>query len=167
VLERGTPPDAVYAFKHALVRDVAHGSLLRNARQQLHAQIAKALEAQLPELMETGPSYSRSTMPKPGSSSNPSPIGARRAEAPPTARRWQKRPLSTKSGGTSWHRCRKLRNVSGRSSNFTALWVRCGKSLGELAAETGRAYARARELWERLGSPAEFLGVSFGQSRYT
>jgi len=55
VLERGTPPDAVYAFKHALVRDVAHGSLLRNARQQLHAQIAKALEAQLPELMETRP----------------------------------------------------------------------------------------------------------------
>ena len=32
VLQRGTPPDAVYTFKHALVQDTAHGSLLRNAR---------------------------------------------------------------------------------------------------------------------------------------
>jgi hypothetical protein len=29
---RGTPPDAVYTFKHALVQDVAYGSLLRNKR---------------------------------------------------------------------------------------------------------------------------------------
>src|SRR5208282_5582235 len=52
VFQRGTPLDAVYSFKHALVQDVAHGSLLRNARQQLHAQIAKALETHSPELMD-------------------------------------------------------------------------------------------------------------------
>src|SRR5271166_2132185 len=45
VFQRGTPPDAVYAFKHALVQDAAHGSLLRSSRQQLHAQIADALAA--------------------------------------------------------------------------------------------------------------------------
>ena len=43
VFQRGTPPDAVYSFKHALVQDAAHGTLLRSARQQLHAQIAEAL----------------------------------------------------------------------------------------------------------------------------
>jgi predicted ATPase len=48
VFQRGTPPDAVYSFKHALVQDAAHGSLLRGARQQLHAQIAAALEARFP-----------------------------------------------------------------------------------------------------------------------
>ena len=37
---------------------------------------------------------------------------------------------------------------------------------GQAAAETGRAYARARELWERLGSPSEFLQIPYGQSRY-
>ena len=42
VFQRGMPPDAVYAFKHALVQDAAHGSLLRNSRQLLHAQIAEA-----------------------------------------------------------------------------------------------------------------------------
>jgi len=34
------------------------------------------------------------------------------------------------------------------------------------AAETGQVYARARELWEQLGSPSEFLHVPYGQSRY-
>ncbi len=35
---------------------------------------------------------------------------------------------------------------------------------GHSAPETGHAYARARELWEQLGSPSEFLRISFGQS---
>jgi class 3 adenylate cyclase len=48
VFQRGTAPDAVYSFKHALVQDAAHGSLLRNSRQLLHAQIAEALEAHSP-----------------------------------------------------------------------------------------------------------------------
>ena len=55
VFQRGAPPDAIYSFKHALVQDAAHGSLLRSSRQQLHAQIAYALETHLPELMDTQP----------------------------------------------------------------------------------------------------------------
>src|SRR5262249_50800963 len=37
---------------------------------------------------------------------------------------------------------------------------------GQAAPETGAAYARARALWEKLGSPSEFLQVPYGQSRY-
>ena len=55
VFQRGTPPNAVYSFKHALVQDAAHASLLRSNRQQLHAQIAEALEILSPELMENQP----------------------------------------------------------------------------------------------------------------
>jgi predicted ATPase len=55
VFQRGVPPDAIYAFKHALVQDAAHGSLLRSSRLQLHAQIAEALETHFPELMDTQP----------------------------------------------------------------------------------------------------------------
>src|SRR5262249_4669393 len=40
VSRRGAPPDATYAFKHALVQDAAYGTLLRSRRQQLHASIA-------------------------------------------------------------------------------------------------------------------------------
>ena len=55
VFQRGSPPESVYSFKHALVQDAAHGSLLRSTRQQLHAQIAEALEAHSPELIDSQP----------------------------------------------------------------------------------------------------------------
>src|SRR5207247_7529909 len=34
------------------------------------------------------------------------------------------------------------------------------------APESGHAFARARELWEQLGSPSEFLQVPYEQSAY-
>ena len=46
---RGTPPDAVYTFKHALVQDAAYDSLLKSRRQELHGKIARVIEAALPE----------------------------------------------------------------------------------------------------------------------
>jgi class 3 adenylate cyclase len=41
---RGTPPDIVYSFKHALVQDAAYASLLRDRRRELHLQMGEALE---------------------------------------------------------------------------------------------------------------------------
>jgi predicted ATPase/class 3 adenylate cyclase len=49
VFRRGTPPQAVYMFKHALVRDAVYGTLLRSRRQHLHARIAAILEERFPE----------------------------------------------------------------------------------------------------------------------
>jgi predicted ATPase len=45
VFRRGTPPDASYLFKHALVRDAAYGSMLKSRRQQLHLRLLGILEA--------------------------------------------------------------------------------------------------------------------------
>src|SRR5262249_41280206 len=50
IFQRGVPPDATYQFKHALVQDTANASLVRSRRQQLHGQIAKTLEEQLPDI---------------------------------------------------------------------------------------------------------------------
>ena len=44
---RGAAPKATYVFKHALVQDTAHGSLLRSRRQRIHAHIAWALKQRL------------------------------------------------------------------------------------------------------------------------
>ncbi len=44
VFRRGTPPDATYSFKHALVRDTAYNSMLKSQRVLRHRQIAAALE---------------------------------------------------------------------------------------------------------------------------
>ena len=51
IFRRGTPPDAEYTFKHALVQDAAYSTLLRSRRQQLHGRIATTLEAQFPEIV--------------------------------------------------------------------------------------------------------------------
>jgi len=55
VFRRGEPPDAVYSFKHALVRDAAYESLLKSRRQQLHGQIARALEQRFADTVATQP----------------------------------------------------------------------------------------------------------------
>jgi class 3 adenylate cyclase/tetratricopeptide (TPR) repeat protein len=49
VFQRGTPPDASYQFKHALVRDVAYSRLLRGPRQALHGRVAGCLQNRLRE----------------------------------------------------------------------------------------------------------------------
>ena len=54
-IRRGTPPDATYIFKHALVQDTAYDSLLKSRRQGLHAMIAKAIEEQQPQVKATKP----------------------------------------------------------------------------------------------------------------
>jgi class 3 adenylate cyclase/tetratricopeptide (TPR) repeat protein/ABC-type transport system involved in cytochrome c biogenesis ATPase subunit len=55
VFRRGEPPDAVYSFKHVLVRDAAYESLLKSRRQQLHGQIARALEQGFADIVASQP----------------------------------------------------------------------------------------------------------------
>jgi predicted ATPase/class 3 adenylate cyclase len=53
--QRGSPPDAQYTFKHALVQDAAYSTLLRRGRQQVHARIVAVLERQFPEIATAQP----------------------------------------------------------------------------------------------------------------
>jgi tetratricopeptide (TPR) repeat protein len=55
VFRRGEPPEAVYSFKHALVRDAAYESLLKSRRQQLHGQIARTLEERFTDIVASQP----------------------------------------------------------------------------------------------------------------
>jgi class 3 adenylate cyclase len=52
---RGTPPNAVYNFRHALVQDSAYSNMLRGRRQQLHSAIAMVLENRSPEVVQSTP----------------------------------------------------------------------------------------------------------------
>ena len=167
VFQRGTPPDAVYSFKHALVQDAAHGSLLRKARQQLHAQIASALETHSPEVIESQPEllaqhYAEAGVIEKavafwGSAGQRSVARSAMAEA---AAQFQKGlgQLALQPDIPE----RRQRELEFSSALGAALNV----AKGSAAPETGEAYARARELWEQLGSPVEFVEVPCGQSRY-
>ncbi len=53
--QQGTPPDAVYTFKHALVQDAAYNSLLKARRQGLHGKIARVIEERWPHIKATEP----------------------------------------------------------------------------------------------------------------
>jgi predicted ATPase len=37
IFRRGTPPEAEYTFKHALLQDAAYATLLHSRRRELHA----------------------------------------------------------------------------------------------------------------------------------
>jgi tetratricopeptide (TPR) repeat protein len=55
IFQHGTPPDAEYSFKHALVQDAAYSTLLRGRRQQLHGLISATLEREFSEIVQTQP----------------------------------------------------------------------------------------------------------------
>jgi class 3 adenylate cyclase/tetratricopeptide (TPR) repeat protein len=55
IFARGTAPEVTYTFKHALVQDAAYGSMLKQRRQVVHANIAQTLASRAqdtrPELL--------------------------------------------------------------------------------------------------------------------
>jgi class 3 adenylate cyclase/predicted ATPase len=165
VFQRGVPPDTVYTFKHALVQDAAYGSLLRSTRQQLHARIAGALEAQFPELMDSQPElfaqhYSEAGLIEKSITywSNAGHRSAARSAMAEASSQYQK----------GLNQLALLPDDPERQRQKLELWIALGALLqavkGQAAPETGHAYARARELWDQLGSPSEFLHIPFGQS---
>jgi class 3 adenylate cyclase/predicted ATPase len=165
VFQRGVAPQAIFSFKHALVRDAAHSTLLRGARQQLHARIAEALETHFPELMDSQPELLAQHYAEAGlvekSVACWSKAGRRSAARSATAEaaaQFQK----------GLDQLALLPDDSERQRQDLEFLSALGAVLiavkGSAAPETGHAYARARKLWEQLGSPSEFVRVAYGQS---
>jgi hypothetical protein len=167
VFQRGTPPDAVYTFKHALIQDAAHSSLLRGTRQQLHAQIAEALETHSPDVMETQPEILAQHYAEAGlvekSVAYWGKAGRRstaRSAMPEAAAQLQKGldqlallPETPERQRQELEFCSDLGGV-----------LRAVK--GMAAPEVGQVDARARKPCEQLGFSSEFLRVLRGQSQY-
>ena len=167
VFQRGTPPDAVYSFKHALVQDAAHGSLLRSSRRQLHAQIAHALETHFPELRDSQPELLAQHFAEAGLVENSVAYWDR------AGRRSAARSAMAEAAA-QFHKAleqlallpddreRQRRELELRSALGTVLF----SVKGQAAPETGRAFTRARKLWEELGSPSGFLRAAYGEASY-
>ena len=167
VFQRGTPPDSVYTFKHALVQDAAHSSLLRGSRRQLHAQIGAVLETHFPELTHSQPEllaqhYGEAGLVEKAVSywSKAGRRSADRSAMAEAAAQFQK----------GLDQLALLPSSSEQQRQELEFWSALGAVLfavkGQAAPETGQAFARARELWEQLGSPSEFLQAPYGESRY-
>jgi class 3 adenylate cyclase/predicted ATPase len=55
IVRRGHPPEALYSFKHVMIQNAAHDSLLHSERRKLHARIAQVLTEMYPEKTEREP----------------------------------------------------------------------------------------------------------------
>lgn len=55
LFQQGRLPDAKFIFKHALIQDSAYRSVLKKRRQHFHERIATALEQHFPDVVETQP----------------------------------------------------------------------------------------------------------------
>jgi predicted ATPase len=167
VFQRGTPPDAIYSFKHALVQDAAHGSLLRNARQQLHAQIAEALEIHSPEFMESQPELLAQHYAEAGLVEKSIMYWGRAGHRSVARSAMAEGAAQFQKGLDQLAQLPEVPERRQKELEFSsALGAALNVVKGSAAPETGQAYARARELWEQLDSPVEFIQVPCGQSRY-
>jgi predicted ATPase len=167
VFQHGMPPDSTFLFKHALVQDAAYGTLLRGPRRVLHAQIAEALETHSTEVIDSQPEllaqhYAEAGLVEKsivfwGKAGRRSTARSAMAEA---AAQFQKALDQLELLPDNPERQRQELEI------YSALGAVLIAMKGEAATETGQAYAHARELWEQLGSPSEYLHVAYGQSRY-
>jgi len=51
----GRPPNAIYSFKHSLIRDAAYESMLNRRRHHWHLKVANTLEEEFPTIVESEP----------------------------------------------------------------------------------------------------------------
>jgi len=160
---RGRPPEATYAFKHALVQDAAYGSLLKTRRRALHGRIAHALAADFPALAKAQPELLAHHYTQAG-------------EAKPAADAWRRagqRSLRRGELGAAVSALRQgldvlqaLPESVERAEREFRLQLALGQVLlvakGYSAPEAAAALARARELGERMADPGPVSALLMG-----
>ena len=155
---RGTPPEATYSFKHALVQDAAYQSLLKSRRQQLHAKIGHVLEERFPDMVVTQPEVLAHHWR--GAGNVDKAAHYLRAAATRAVERSSHREAVA-------HVAAALELVQaqppsiGRRQAETALWLSLGAALiaprGYAADEVRAAFARARELAHQSGDQKQLF----------
>ena len=163
VFRRGEPPEAVYSFKHALVRDAAYESLLKSRRQQLHGQIARALEERFADIVASQPEivahhFTEAGLVDPAldywlKAGNLALSRSANAEA---VKHLGKGIELTQSQAPSAERVRKELDLS------LALGPATAATEGYAAPETLRVFSHARDLLGDRGTPTEQMTVLWG-----
>jgi len=154
----GCPPESTYVFKHALIQDVAYGSLLKAQRRALHARVAQILADRFPELSESKPELLAHHYTEAG-------------EAEAAAAAWQRAGERAISRGAHGEAVRHIeRGIAvlatlpegpARSEHEFCLQLALGQALlivkGYGSAPAAEALERARALGEGLGNPIQVV----------
>jgi predicted ATPase len=164
VFRRGAADGVAYAFKHALVRDAAYASMLKSRRRQVHAAIAAALEESFPEVATTQPEVV----------ARHCELAGRMEHAVEYWRRAGELAIGrSATAEAAAHLGQAVRCLAAlppsreRQTLELELQAKLGPALihvkGYAAPETGRAWARARELCRELDLSDRIGPVLFGQ----
>jgi tetratricopeptide (TPR) repeat protein len=167
IYRRGTPPDAKYTFKHALVQDAAYGTLLRSRRRRLHAHIAATLEDRFPEMVAAQPALLGHHCEEAGMSEKA--VGywlaagrqAWAGSAAAEAAALLCRGLALVPAVPDGDRRRKT-----ELDLLIALRPALGITKGLVTAEVGETLTRARALAEELDRPEQLLLLLHGQAMF-
>jgi predicted ATPase len=165
LLHRGSPPDAVYSFKHALIQDAAYATLLRSRRFELHGRIAHLLEERFPEIAETQPELLARHYSEAGLVEAAIPYWQRAGE------RAIKRSSNLEAVIHFQHGLEALAALPDRAARREQelqLLIGLGPALmltrSSIAPEIARAYVRARQLATEMGRGVELFKAVWGLS---
>ncbi|MDB5612222.1 MAG: adenylate cyclase [Bradyrhizobium sp.] len=159
---RGEVPQAVYTFKHALVRDAAYSGLLKSRRAALHATIADAFEQRFPEIVEAQPETLAHHLTEAGLFEKA--LGYwLRAGKKAAMRSANLEAIAHAQRGieVSGHLAEGARKDRVELDFQLALGPCLIATQGPASNKAMATFARARELCERLGDPPEQLQVMF------
>ena len=163
VFRRGTPPAAIYTFKHAMVQDVAYQSLLKSRREQLHARIARVLEERFPEAAVTEPEMLAQHYTAAGLHDQAVDYWHRAGQRA-TERSADREAIAHLTRGLEL--TRKLADPVQSAQQELKLQIALGEPLSAIkgygAAETGATYNRALELCRQLGDTSHLFPAMFG-----
>jgi predicted ATPase/DNA-binding winged helix-turn-helix (wHTH) protein len=161
--QRGFPPQARYIFKHALIQEAAHQSLLRSTRQRYHKQIAEVLATQFPDVCDNQPELLAHHYTEAGLSRQAvtdwqragQTAMARSAHLEAIAHFRQALALNATLTDAAERQQREL-------SLQTTLGVVLAATQGYAAPDVEAAYTRAQELCQRIGDTTQLFTVLRG-----
>ncbi|MED5621137.1 AAA family ATPase [Ideonella sp. BN130291] len=164
---RGTPPQARYTFRHALLQAAAADSLLRSSRTQLHRRIADALQTRFGAVADAEPETLARHLSEAGESMRAIPLWQRAGERALARSALVEATAHLDAGlallhaaGTGTERDRiELELQVQRASALRA-------TKGVAAPDTGEAYERAVALARRLEDSARLVPALNGLYAY-
>jgi predicted ATPase len=167
VFARGAPPEATYLFKHALIRDAAHASLLRRRREELHARIAAVLKSDFPNIVETQPELVAQHYTEAGLAAQAIAYWQRAGERA-AARSANLEAISHFTTGIELFKS--LPETPEHTQQALTLYTALGAALvsakGLGAPEVEHAYTQAHALCQQVGETPELVPVLFGLRRF-
>jgi class 3 adenylate cyclase/tetratricopeptide (TPR) repeat protein len=162
VFRRGETPDAVYIFKHTLVRDAAYAGLLKTRRAQLHAAVANALEQHFPAVVQGQPETLARHLTEAGQTEKAI-VYWLQAGKNAALRSANLEAIAHLQRGIEL--AGRLPTGQAKDRSELDLQLILGPCLsarhGPASGDALGTFARARELCERLGQPPEYLQVMF------